>query len=102
MTLATKLARLLLVAALLVAQHSALAHGIWHVADADIAPHSSHDEGSLCDQHAALGTVLGALGNSAAAQQPAAEAACAVPAAPHASAGAALVAPSSRDPPSLP
>ena len=62
-----RLARLLLAAALLAAQQSALAHQIWHYAAAPTAhfaadPHESGSGGnSLCDQHAALDTVAGAL-----------------------------------------
>lgn len=102
MSITVRIARLLLIAALLAAQQIALAHGVWHFAGAAAPQQSGQDEGALCDQHTALGNVLGALGNSAVAQQPAALGACAVPAALHASAGAALIAPSSRDPPSLP
>jgi hypothetical protein len=99
MSITARIARLLLIAALIAAQHSAIAHGVWHSAGA--AQQSSHGEGALCDQHTSLGTVLGALGNAAVAQPPVAQAACAVPATLRASTPAALVAPSSRDPPSL-
>ena len=100
MSCTAKLVRLLLIAALVAAQHSAIAHGVWHSAGA--AQQSSQDEGALCGQHAALGTVLGALGNAAATLQPATQSVCAIPCAAHAHAAASLVAPSSRDPPSLP
>jgi hypothetical protein len=101
MSPAARIARLFLIAALIAAQQSAIAHGVWHFAGAGAPQQSSQDEGVLCDQHTALGTVLGALGNADAAQQPATHGACAVPAAAHACAPTALVAPSSRDPPSL-
>jgi hypothetical protein len=101
MSLLARIARLLLIAALIAAQQSAIAHGVWHFAAAGAAQQSSHGDGALCDQHNALGTVLGALGNANTAQQPGAQGACAVPAAAIACAPAALVAQSSRDPPSL-
>lgn len=97
-----RLARLLLVALLLAAQQSAIAHGVWHFAGGGKAQHSSSGGNALCDQHSALGTVLGALGNAAVAQPPVAEASCAILAVPRASTPAALVASSCRDPPSLP
>jgi hypothetical protein len=99
MSLSARIARLLLIAALVAAQHSAIAHGVWHSAGA--AQQSSQSEGVLCDQHEALSTVLGAIGNAAVAQPPQAEPARAAPAAAAACAPTALVAPSSRDPPTL-
>lgn len=52
------LSRLVIALALVAAQHVALAHQVWHGA-------GKLDKGTqnspLCDQHAALGTVLGAL-----------------------------------------
>jgi len=107
MFFAAKLARLFLVAALLVAQQSALAHQIWHYAAAPTAhfaadPHESGSGGnSLCDQHAALGAVLGALGGADAAPEIFASRLDAVPAAALVAAPAAAVPPSSRGPPTL-
>jgi len=101
MALAARLVRLLLVAALLSAQHAALAHGIGHAADNAIAQHSAPGGNPLCGQHAALETVLGAIGGvvapapaeAAPADDPRrSECACVCAAPP---------APSSRGPPSL-
>jgi hypothetical protein len=50
---------------LLLAQHTALAHAVWHALDGTPAQHEhSHDTpksdgGSLCTFHAAIGQVLG-------------------------------------------
>lgn len=94
--------------ALLAAQHSALAHHLWHsaaesslLAAAGDADQQGHDNELLCDLHAALGTVLGGLsgmhvaaplcdlsGNAFAAV------ACPAPCVPG-------PAPAARDPPSL-
>ena len=53
-----KLARALLLAlALLNAQHTALAHQIWHLLGNDSIPAQE----ALCCQHDALGTVAGAM-----------------------------------------
>src|SRR3954467_3427358 len=55
--------RVFLLFAFLLAQQSAFAHQIWHAAGtADKSSQSS----KLCEQHAALGTVLGALNGCAA------------------------------------
>jgi hypothetical protein len=52
------LGRVFLVFALLLAQQAAFAHQVWHAAgEADKSTQNSQ----LCDQHAGLGTVLGAL-----------------------------------------
>jgi hypothetical protein len=59
-----RLGRFLFVAAFLVAQQSALAHQVWHAAAGE--PEKSSQSNPLCEQHAALGTVLGALNSSAA------------------------------------
>ena len=48
---------LLLALALLAAQQSALAHGVWHAAGAG----QSQQQDKLCPLHDALGTVAGAL-----------------------------------------
>jgi hypothetical protein len=57
------LARFVLTFAFLVAQHTALAHQIWHAAG---EPQKNTQNSQLCDQHAAFGTVLGALGGCSA------------------------------------
>ena len=49
--------RVLLAAALLSAQHAALAHGLWHSVDQKSQPAQKQ----LCGQHDALGTVAGAV-----------------------------------------
>jgi len=102
-----RLARLLVAAALLLAQQSALAHQIWHYSTAPAAHIAADsqktDAGgkSLCDQHTALGAVLGALGGADAAPQILASRLDAVPAAALVAAPAAAVPPSSRGPPTL-
>jgi hypothetical protein len=96
-----RLARLLLVALLLAAQQSAIAHGVWHFAGAAKAQHSGSNGSGLCDQHSALGTVLGGLGNASAAMQPALQRARAVAGKRQAPAPVVALAPSSRDPPAL-
>src|SRR3954464_10460308 len=50
--------RVFLLFAFLLAQQSAFAHQIWHAAG---KPDKSSQSAKLCEQHAALGTVLGAL-----------------------------------------
>ena len=62
------LGRVFLVLAFLLAQQTAFAHQLWHVFDrASLQTalqgntDSSKTNNPLCDQHAALGTVLGAL-----------------------------------------
>lgn len=95
------LARLLLVALLLAAQQSAIAHGVWHFAGAAKTQHSGSDGSRLCDQHSALGSVLGALGNASAAPQPALQRADAVASERQAHAPADVLVPSSWDPPAL-
>jgi len=52
------LGRVVLAVAFLVAQHTAIAHQIWHAAG---EPEKSTQNSQLCEQHAALGAVLGAL-----------------------------------------
>jgi len=83
-----------LVAVLLAAQQAALEHPLWHVGAAD-------EQSPLCEQHDALGKLLGAIDCAApvlADEAPAAAAIAAV--SPAARAGAPLE-PSSRGPPSL-
>ncbi len=103
------LRRLFLVTVLLVAQHSALAHGIWHVAGASAAygagsatggPQSGSDS-ALCEQHEALGSVLGGLGSADACELLAPQQADAITGAVQSSANRAPLSPSSRDPPKL-
>ena len=100
MPLPAKLARLFLVAALLVAQQAAIAHGVWHSAGGAPDKFAGAEIKLLCDQHSALATVLGAVGNAQAAAPASAQRAAAVAAPPPACARAALLSPSSRDPPS--
>lgn len=84
----------LLVAVLLAAQQAALEHPLWHVAAAP-------DQNPLCEQHEALGTVLGAIGGAAPAFTEEAPVTAAIAAVlPSARAGAPLQ-PSSRGPPAL-
>jgi len=107
MSLAAKLARLFVASALLAAQQSALAHQIWHYATAPAAHVAADsqktDAGgkSLCDQHTALGTILGALGSADACPMVAPQQADAISGAVQSTAHRALLSPSSRDPPSL-
>ena len=99
MTLAATVARFLLVAALLAAQHSALAHGIRHPGDEAPAQKSGTRGDPLCDQHAAVGTVLGAIGGGDASAPANPARAVAIASAAQAGASALPLAPSSRDPP---
>jgi hypothetical protein len=89
--------RILLALALLGAQQLALSHQIWHIGKHDSQPVQER----LCDQHAALDTVAGALDAPAVAftsEAPAdiADLFVALPAA-----AAPGLAPSSRGPPTL-
>jgi len=90
---------LLLALALLAAQQSALAHGVWHAAG---AAQSQQQDNNLCKLHDALGTVAGALD-----ALPPGTPLCALDASPFVfvdiapPTGVAPV-PSSRDPPALP
>jgi hypothetical protein len=52
------LGRIVLAVAFLLAQHTALAHQVWHASG---EPQKSTQNSKLCEQHAALGAVLGAL-----------------------------------------
>ena len=60
-------ARVLLVCAVLLAQHSAFAHGLWHVLGAATASEDGKPAKGkpLCDLHDLLGTVLGAVSAAA-------------------------------------
>jgi len=83
-----------LVAVLLAAQQAALEHPLWHLGTAD-------EQSPLCEQHDALGKLLGAIDCAVpvlAMQAPVATAVAAV--LPSARAGAPLE-PSSRGPPTL-
>lgn len=62
-----RLGRILLLAAFLLAQQSALAHQIWHLAGGAAQSAALGDlpkTNPLCEQHDALGTVLGGLSSS--------------------------------------
>ena len=62
-----RLGRVLLLAAFLLAQQSALAHQIWHLAGGAAQSAALGDlpkTNPLCEQHDALGTVLGGLSSS--------------------------------------
>ena len=102
-----RFARLLLAAALLAAQQSALAHQIWHYATAPAAQFAADPQqtdaggNSLCDQHTTLGAVLGALGSADAVAEALAPRLDAIAAAALVAAPAATVSPSSRGPPAL-
>ena len=100
-----RLGRVLLVAAFLLAQHSALAHQVWHFAggaqDTQADPASKSKSHPLCDQHVALGTVLGALNASSAACVFAEPAPLHLPAAHVPAAVAASFPPASRGPPAV-
>ena len=100
MPFTAKLARLLLLVALLAAQQAAIAHGLWHAAGGAPDQVPPAESGQLCDQHSAFGTVLGALGNALPASIAGPPRAAAVAALPRAGAPATPFAPSSRDPPS--
>ena len=95
--------RLFLVAAFLLAQQAALAHQVWHSTGNGGKPVAAGEQGKrgnpLCDQHDALGTVLGALSAGA---LPAAEVDVApvhFPAAIIPAAGVSSLTPVSRGPP---
>jgi hypothetical protein len=98
-----RVARILLAAVLLAGQQLALHHQVWHAGAAVVAdggaPKPGPERNPLCDQHAALGAVLGAIGCAAAHEAPAALAAAAISAEPFAARDNAPLSPSSRDPP---
>jgi hypothetical protein len=59
-----RLVRVFLAAAFLLAQQSAFAHQLWHSANGtktSVSPEQGKKGNPLCEQHDALGTVLGAL-----------------------------------------
>jgi hypothetical protein len=96
-----RLGRVLLIVAVLLAQHTALAHQYWHAgATSVVADGKTPPKGNLlCDLHDLLGTVLGVASGSAPAP------ACLAPSQPGFISAAAvireaaLLAPHSRDPP---
>src|SRR5437764_694160 len=100
--------RVFLLGVFLIAQSAALAHQVWHAAGnsasqqtADLQGDKSKQRATLCDFHAAIGAVLGAL-SGASASTPSGE-----PVPIHFFAAASSVAsspalsPSSRGPPAL-
>jgi hypothetical protein len=92
------LARVVLAVAFLLAQHAALAHQVWHAAgQADKTSQNS----KLCEQHAALGAVLGAINGFHAAALFATVAPVHFPAAHSSAATLAPLPPASRGPPSV-
>lgn len=98
-----RLARILLAAVLLAGQQAALHHQVWHAGAAVTAdsgaPKPNRDRNPLCDQHAALGAVLGAIDCAATHAAPVALEAAAAAAVPFPARGNAPLSPSSRDPP---
>jgi hypothetical protein len=99
-----RLWRVLLVAAFLLAQHTALAHQVWHFAggaqDTQADPGNKSKSHPLCEQHVALGTVLGALNASSAVCVLAEPVPLHFPAAHVPAAVVASLPPASRGPPS--
>ena len=102
---AARLGRLLLVVAFLAAQSAAVSHQIWHAGSGLQAettqPEQPGKKDSLCDFHAALGTVLGALGGEHQLAQPAPLGAIAFVITHSTPRSSAPLSPSSRDPPPL-
>jgi hypothetical protein len=98
-----RLARVLLIAAVLLAQHTALAHQYWHTAATSLAADgkTSPKSNRLCDLHDLLGTVLGVAGGTVQAPALLALAEPRFIAAAAVIREAALVTPHSRDPPLL-
>jgi hypothetical protein len=99
-----KLARLLLIAAFVSAQAGAVVHEIWHSA---AGAHELGVDGktpkknTLCDFHATLGTVLGALGGDHQLVEPAPLGAIAFAIAHSTPRSSAPLSHSSKDPPSF-
>lgn len=100
-----RLASWLLAAVLLAGQQVALHHQVWHAGTAAVAdsgtPKPSPERNPLCDQHAALGAMLGAIDCAATQAAPVALEVAAVAALPFPARDNAPLAPSSRDPPQL-
>jgi hypothetical protein len=88
---------LLLAFALLAAQHSALAHDVWHAAGAA----QSQQQDNLCKLHDALGTVAGALDATLAATPLCALQDDVLPFTAHTAPCLVSTLPSSRGPPAL-
>ena len=89
--------RVLLAAALLSAQHAAIAHGLWHSVDHKSQPAQKQ----LCGQHDALGTVAAAICGIAITSPAEAPPAVVFRALALPAAKSPALAPSSRGPPSL-
>ena len=100
--LLARLWRVLLLAVFLLAQQSALAHCVWHVASG--VQQSQSDPGlpkshPLCDQHVAMGAVLGALSGSSGISPVAETAPLGFPVADAPAAALDSLPPASRGPP---
>ena len=96
-----RLGRVVLVVAVLLAQHAALAHQYWHASTASAAADAKKSPKSdrLCQLHDLLGTVLGIAGGAATAPAFLALAEPGFIATPVAAREAPLLTPHSRDPP---
>ena len=96
-----RLARVIVVLAVLLAQQTALAHQYWHASNAAVSGDAKKaPKGDrLCDFHDLLGTVLGVAGGAAATPAFLALAEPGFSAFAAAVIEAALVTPHSRDPP---
>ena len=109
MTMIARVWRIVLVAAFLLAQASALAHPIWHSGTANSAltslSSSDVDDGKgprdapLCNFHTALGAVLGALSGSFLAAEPVKSSYIEVVAVDFPAVSLAALPPASRGPP---
>ena len=96
----SRLGRIVLVVAVLLAQQTALAHQYWHATPKVAAEKSLPSKGhALCDLHDLLGTVLGIAGGAASSPAFLALSEPGFVAAPAAVREALLLAPHSRDPP---
>src|SRR6266852_8376253 len=89
---------------LLCAQQGAITHEIWHAASSSAHAQSGHkapdsSKNRLCDLHASLGTVLGAVTGVVAAAPPVAAPQPALIASESPAASVSLLAPPSRVPP---
>jgi hypothetical protein len=98
-------ARALLAALLLLAQQAALEHALWHAgaahAGANQVQNSDSGDNPLCEHHAALGAVAGAIGCAPVALALAAPDDFAIAAPAISARDSAPLAPSSRGPPQL-
>ena len=90
---------------LLCAQQGAITHEIWHAATSSHAQSEQKapdsNKNRLCDLHASLGTVLGAVTGVVAAAPPAAASQPSFIASESPAASVSLLAPASRGPPAL-